>query len=101
MKKRTAEEWLVLFAEHEASGLSAAAFCRERGLCPKYFSLRRRQLHDRSAVGAQPAAFVPVSMASPASGVAIEIRLGEGLALRVPVSVSARWLAELVHQLRN
>ena len=42
--KRTREAWLALFAAHAQSGLSAAAFCREQQLCPRYFSLRRRAL---------------------------------------------------------
>ncbi|WP_444972214.1 IS66 family insertion sequence element accessory protein TnpA [Zooshikella harenae] len=35
MKKRTAEEWQSLLDQQAASGLSAAAFCREQKLCPK------------------------------------------------------------------
>lgn len=48
MKRRTQEEWRALFQAQTESGLTAAAFCREQGVCPKYFSLRRRQtlLHD-------------------------------------------------------
>ena len=42
--RRSAARWRALFAAHDVSGLSAAAFCREHALCPKYFSLRRRQL---------------------------------------------------------
>lgn len=44
MVKRTEEQWHALFAEQAASNLSAAAFCKARKLCPKYFSLRRKQL---------------------------------------------------------
>ena len=44
MIKRSKEQWRALFAEHKSSGLTAAAFCRERSLCPKYFALRKRQL---------------------------------------------------------
>ena len=44
MIKRTPEQWHALFAAHEASGLSQAQFCKEHQLCPKHFSLRRRQL---------------------------------------------------------
>lgn len=41
---RSREEWLELFAEHAGSGMTAQAFCGARGLCPKHFSLRRKQL---------------------------------------------------------
>ena len=45
MIKRTPEQWRELFAAHQASGLSQAQFCKREGLCPKHFSLRRRQLN--------------------------------------------------------
>lgn len=41
---RSREEWLELFSEHARSGMTARAFCGARGLCPKHFSLRRKQL---------------------------------------------------------
>ncbi len=44
MKKRTEEQWQELFAQHDTSGVSAAEFCKQHNLCPKYFSLRRKQL---------------------------------------------------------
>ncbi len=44
MKKRTKEQWQELFALHDTNGVSAAEFCKQHNLCPKYFSLRRKQL---------------------------------------------------------
>jgi hypothetical protein len=44
MKRRTQAEWLSLFESHKNSGLSAAAFCKEQNVCPRYFSLRKKQL---------------------------------------------------------
>ena len=44
MGVRTEEEWRSLFELHQQSGLSQSHFCQEQGLCPKYFSLRRKQL---------------------------------------------------------
>lgn len=44
MKKRSNEQWQEFFSQHDTSGLSAAAFCQQHDLCPKYFSLRRKQL---------------------------------------------------------
>jgi hypothetical protein len=44
MRKRSEEQWRALFLQQEASGLSAAEFCNQHDLCPKYFSLRRKQL---------------------------------------------------------
>ena len=44
MKRRSNEQWQELFAQQEASTVSAAEFCQQNYLCPKYFSLRRKQL---------------------------------------------------------
>jgi hypothetical protein len=44
MVKRSREEWAGLFEEHAGSGLTEKAFCEKRGLCPKHFNLRKKQL---------------------------------------------------------
>lgn len=44
MKKRTKEQWLTLIQQQQASGQSQAKFCREKDVCPRYFSLRKKQL---------------------------------------------------------
>ena len=44
MIRRTQGQWQALFEQQQDSGLNAAAFCRAQGICPRYFSLRRRQL---------------------------------------------------------
>lgn len=44
MKKYTEEQWQELFARHDTSGVSAAEYCQQNDLCPKYFSVRRKQL---------------------------------------------------------
>ena len=46
MNKRTPDQWQALFTAYQASGLSQAQFCKRERLCPKYFSLRRRQLNE-------------------------------------------------------
>jgi len=102
--KRTEPEWRTLFAEHAASGLSAAAYCRQHQLCPKYFSLRRRQLgwvndidQSQSPDKSSEHTFVQASL-SPAPTPAIEIT-HQSLTLRLPPSMSADWVAALVKQL--
>ncbi|MFN2309629.1 MAG: IS66 family insertion sequence element accessory protein TnpB [Gammaproteobacteria bacterium] len=103
MKRRSQAQWRALFQQQQSSRQTAAAFCRARGICPKYFSLRRRQLlGDSVASGAEAAeAFVPVVMPRSVAVPALEVRLGETLALHVPTSVAPRWLAELLHALRG
>ena len=44
MKQRTRADWLSLFESHAQSGLTASAFCKQHGLCPRYFSVRKKQL---------------------------------------------------------
>ena len=41
---RTEAQWRALFQQHKNSGLSSNAFCKRHKLCPKYFSLRKKQL---------------------------------------------------------
>jgi len=44
MSRRTQKEWRDLIAQQQSSGVSAAQFCRERSINPKYFSTRKKQL---------------------------------------------------------
>lgn len=104
MARRSQAQWRELFREQEASGLNAAAFCRAHGVCPKYFSLRRRQLSSGAVsddTAAMLPAFVPVAVQRPVEAMAVEIRVGTALSLRVPLAVSPRWLVEVLHGLRG
>ena len=101
MKRRSQAQWRALFEQQQSSGQTAAAFCRGQGLCPKYFSLRRRQLLGAAVSTADTvSAFVPVVVSRPVEVSALEVRFGEALHLRVPMSVAPHWLAELLHALR-
>ena len=44
MVKRSIEQWQALFRQHNESGKLASEFCRDKGLCPKYFSKRKKDL---------------------------------------------------------
>jgi hypothetical protein len=44
MLRRTSEQWLALFDQHKASGLTQTAFAKQHGIDPSYFSLRKQQL---------------------------------------------------------
>jgi transposase-like protein len=48
MKKRTKEQWLELIQQQQASGQTQAQYCREHDVCPRYFSLRKKQLTESS-----------------------------------------------------
>jgi len=99
MKRRSNTEWCALFTEQAASGMTATAFCQERGLNPAYFSLRRKQWLNEEAQSAA-SAFVPVARAPQPAGALIVLQLGGVLVLHVPASVSPAWLAELLQHLR-
>ncbi len=62
MYTRSQEEWRKLFARQAASGLPARHFCHQHNICPKYFSVRKKQL-AWSAPATLPSAFVPIVVA--------------------------------------
>ena len=107
MNKRSTAEWFDLFEQHSNSGLSAAAFCREHGLCPKYFSLRRKQLRGRTSSAvpikhkpqADAGPFIPVSVRPETSSV-IVVELGE-LTVNLSGNVEAGWLSDFVTGLKG
>jgi hypothetical protein len=102
MVKRSESEWRLLFAEHAASGLTANRFCREHRLCPKYFSLRKKQLgwRDEKAVlvsSPSDSPFVRIERSPIVQGSQVMLRLG-------PCEwefrdVSPDWLAGLMRAL--
>jgi len=98
MTRRTKEQWLSLFELHEQSGLSAAAFCRQHALNPKYFGLRRKQLQTaESSHNSVP--FVRVASSNPLDArPTLMLRGGFG-ELSLPGSVSPEWLASLLKHL--
>lgn len=103
MQRRSHAQWHTLFQEQQASGQNMAVFCQAHGICPKYFSLRRRQLLDDAVPSKTTKAspFVPAAVQRPAETMALEVRWGDSLQLRIPPSVSPQWLAALLHALRG
>lgn len=67
MQIRSKEQWRQIFAEHAASGLSAQQFCRDKKLCAKYFSLRKKQLGWQESVSP----FVRVQLNKPVARQAV------------------------------
>jgi len=95
MKRRSHQDWLTLFDQQTASGLSAAAFCREQHLSPRYFSKRKR------ALSVPRSGFVKIARLTPehspaAEGIAL---CYQSVQLHLPLSVDARWLATLLSAL--
>jgi hypothetical protein len=96
--------WRRLLAKHGQSGLSVRAFCRPEKLSEPSFYAWRRTIAERDGKRGRPTkaspAFLPAVMTSePRRETAITIDLAGGRMLRLPESMSAERLAELVQAL--
>ncbi len=101
MKRRSKEEWQELILRQAESGLSAQQFCRNHDVCPKYFSIRKKQL------GLRQSAFVPVlpskrnaseTPVTTLKSASIILRHGE-CCLHFEAAPDSTWLAQLVREL--
>ena len=113
-RRRSAAEWCALVQEWKKSGKSREDFAAARGLVARTFVWWTSEVARRAREGRAdqprvvPASFLPVrivpearamkvaaeSATTPASSV--ELVLGGGRMLRVPVGVEAAWLARVV-----
>ena len=94
-------KWRDLVAEREQSGLSVAAFCRDRELAQSQLTYWKRRVRE-----AQGAPFVEVQLAQPGAergvkaralgSTTIEVRLKNGRSLMVGASFDARHLRALL-----
>ena len=101
MKRRSKEDWQELILRQAERGLSAQQFCRDNDVCPKYFSIRKKQL------GLRKSAFVPVLQSKrtnpeiPApilKSTSLILRHG-GCCLHFEEMPDSTWLAQLVREL--
>lgn len=97
MSKRTPAEWQQLIEQQQASGLTAAEFCRQQNINTKYFYLRRQRLskinNDAAFVIAKPAKEIADKQA-----VNMQLNIGAcGLTFNTPPQ--PQWLAELIKAL--
>ena len=100
--------WRRMVRQWRRSGLSVRAFCEEHGLAEPTFYAWRRTLAQRDAAARPPGpAFLPVQVipeprtapatpAVPAAATALEVVLGSGRRLRVPVGFDGPTLQRLV-----
>jgi transposase-like protein len=88
------DERLALVAEQESSGMTAMAFCRERGLGYQNFLRWKRTLADRPTPGGPVFVELAVEPATPARVpaplVVAELSLGADIILRIFNPSSAR-----------
>jgi len=98
MKRRTQAQWLILFSEHEASGLKAIEFCKEHALCPNYFSKRKTQLLAEQK-STKESTFVPVQLNTVESSSQIELQY-EKTIIKIPITIDTSWLAQFLKELQ-
>ena len=98
MSKRSQKawtKWRKLISEHARSGQTAAAFCRERGLCRPYFFAWKKRLREDPQMK-----FVEVQLReavpSPIGDSRVEIRLQNGRSLLVGPGCDAEQVGVLV-----
>lgn len=114
---RRREDIRTWWADHlqaqRESGQTQAAYCRSRGLDPKYFTLWRRKLLDaRAAAGlgerpqlvpvvvrSERATLAPDRSEANASSAAVAIRLSLGNGISLSLEVATGSIAALVHEL--
>jgi transposase-like protein len=101
--------WRSRLKRQAASRLSVRAFCRREGVAEPSFYAWRRTIAERDASrrasrppASEPPPFVSVAVTGQPIGTAsIVIELAGGRVLRLPESISAGRLAELVHALES
>ena len=99
MIRRTQEEWQGLIEQQQNSGLSANQFCKQHQLCAKHFSKRKVALKKEAVSTLFVKVNKPVSRTHSLSQQSLILKQGEW-ELRIPSSVSTRWLASLIAELR-
>lgn len=97
--------WRELIERQAASGQSVRTFCAHEALDENAFYSWRRTIRQRDAPAKPdktPPAFVPAVLSGPAPSESwLVIELPGGRALRVPESIAAQRLAELVAALEG
>jgi len=100
MTRRTKAEWQALIVAQQKSGLTAAAFCGERGIPVNYFCRVRRQFQSGEAE--KPVAdFIPVSVLRRGAPGNITVRLEGGASVELPFGIATTWVAQLLLALRD
>lgn len=95
--------WREVMGRHVASGLSVRAFCRQEGIGQPSFYFWRRKIRTREAEPAPAAvpAFVPAVVRGVSRGEEpILVEWNPNLRLRLPATISATWVAEVLRAVR-
>lgn len=98
-ERKSRDFWQQHVAAFEASGERRAAYCRRHGLNFWTFDGWRRRLQASAATERTPGQLlVPVMIDAPCPPHAnmLEVRVGIGVRMSVPISVDAAWLGTLL-----
>ena len=101
-KKR--EQWRAIFKKWSSSGLSQRRFCEERKIRFSTFCYWRRQLREEICEDESPSPFIPVEVKPPGRSRCpshYEVRLEDGVRIRVPSDFESESLARLIGLLRG
>ncbi len=96
--RRTKQQWLELLEQQEASGLSAAKFCREKNISQKRFYYQARLLRQSTTDDLSPV-FLRAKVAEESEGskTGYAIRLQHGQTqLFLPPTIASSWVAGLM-----
>lgn len=93
MIRRTRNEWLQLIEDHKQSNLTATEFCKNKGIDPKYFSLKKSKLQSSESASSFVQALTPV-----ATGPELSLSWGD-TDINLPANTSPIWLAQFVREL--
>ena len=105
-RHKTVSRWQAVVSDFASSGLAVAEFCRARGVCEQSFYAWRKRLSQGDVLSAGPS-FVPVVVQGRGTGgcepvaACASIELRGGRVLRLPVSMPAARMAELVYALEG
>jgi hypothetical protein len=97
-RQRRRRQWERRIAGWRASGLSMAAYCRQRGLSYWMF-VRWRQRLEQTTTPAGALTLIPVLSPKPSGG-AITIRLPDGIGIEVAPGFDDGVLSAVVRALR-
>ena len=99
MARLTRQQWHTLITDFESSNLSQADFCKQHGLNPKYFSLKRSKFLKSHSNEIDTKPFVKAKIEHPAStGSSIELTTGR-VAIKLSPGVPADYVAQLARAL--
>jgi hypothetical protein len=96
----TSVDWIKHIESWRSSGLSQAAYCRQRGLNYRTFTVRlsayRKNRKETHASRPATTALIPIQVRAPLSTGTIRLTTERGHRVDLPTSITAVWLAELL-----